>query len=61
MAKPNPPEPKTGIDREPGLRHVKTTNAFRIVNFELFAKPVRLKIQDCQHGYRHLDTLLFSL
>lgn len=25
--------------REPGLRHMRTTNAFRIVNFELFAKP----------------------
>ncbi|KAL4219908.1 protein of unknown function (DUF4500) [Mactra antiquata] len=24
---------------EPGLRNVKTTNAFKIINFELFAKP----------------------
>jgi hypothetical protein len=26
--------------KEPGLRGVKTSNAFKIVNFELFAKPV---------------------
>ncbi|XP_045191072.1 small integral membrane protein 8-like [Mercenaria mercenaria] len=25
--------------KEPGLRGVKTTNIFRMVNFELFAKP----------------------
>lgn len=25
--------------REPGLKHARTTNVFRIVNFELFAKP----------------------
>lgn len=26
--------------KEPGLRNVRTSNAFKIVNFELFAKPV---------------------
>lgn len=30
---------KTEQYREPGLRHAKTTNIFRVVNFELFAKP----------------------
>ena len=25
--------------QEPGLKHARTTNAFRVVNFELFAKP----------------------
>ena len=25
--------------REPGLKHARTTNLFRITNFELFAKP----------------------
>ncbi|KAH3788543.1 hypothetical protein DPMN_166688 [Dreissena polymorpha] len=33
---------KKGLENkinEPGLNHVKTTNAFRIINFELFAKP----------------------
>lgn len=25
--------------QEPGLRHARTTSVFRIVNFELFAKP----------------------
>lgn len=40
MDKKEPPNPKPATEREPGLRSVKTTNAFRIVNFELFAKPV---------------------
>ena len=36
---PNKPTEKPDKYKEPGLRHAKTTNVFRIVNFELFAKP----------------------
>ena len=32
--------------KEPGLRGVKTTNAFKIVNFELFVKPVSSMFSD---------------
>lgn len=34
-----PKAPQNPEIKEPGLRGAKTTNVFRIVNFELFAKP----------------------
>lgn len=42
MEKQSSSEAKNTTEKGPGLRHVKTTNAFRIINFELFAKPVRI-------------------
>ena len=36
--KPVESAPEKGY-REPGMRNVRTTNVFRYVNFELYAKP----------------------
>lgn len=46
-----------------GLRSLKTSNVFRIVNFELYAKPVSTNVlyltfltayftESCDHGFR---------
>lgn len=38
-----PPPPTTDYKPGDGIRSMKSTNLFRAVNFELYAKPVRNK------------------